>query len=207
MGRLIDVDKLLEETRRDRDYARKNGFLDMYYERQVLIDRIKAQPTAFDTEKIIEKLEERTSFLSDCTKYGNKDAEQQNKSYSTMMMYEVADLVDDLIEIVKQEAEQYEECYNDCGDCEAYNKEKHHCPKFCKVIKETVKEIEENRNKGKWEMTYKGKRKDVNTGLMISAYNCKCSVCGWETGNQGTRFSYCPNCGAKMDEVNKPKGE
>ena len=91
-------------------------------------------------EKIIEKLEERTSFLSDCTKYGNKDAEQQNKSYSTMMMYEVADLVDDLIEIVKQEAEKYEECYKDCGECEAYNKEKHHCPKFCKVIKETVKE-------------------------------------------------------------------
>ena len=48
------------------------------------------------------------------------------------------------IEIVKQEAEQYEECYKDCGDCEAYNKEKYHCPKFCKVIKETVKEIEEN---------------------------------------------------------------
>ena len=158
-------------------------------------------------EKIIEKLEERTSFLSDCTKYGNNNAEQQEKSYSTMMMYEVADFVDDLIEIVKQEAEQYEECYKDCGDCEAYNKEKHHCPKFCKVIKETVKEIEENHNKGKWEMTYKGKRKDVNTGLMISAYNCKCSVCGWETGNQGTRFSYCPNCGAKMDEVNKPNGE
>ena len=90
-------------------------------------------------EKIIEKLKERTSFLSDCMKYGNKDAEQQNKSYSTMMMYEVADLVDDLIEIVKQEAEKYEECYKDCGECEAYNKEKHHCPKFCKVIKETRK--------------------------------------------------------------------
>ena len=97
-------------------------------------------------EKIIEKLEERASFLSDCTKYGNKDAEQQNKSYSTMMMYEVADLVDDLIDIVKQEAEQYEECYKHCGECEAYDKEKHHCPKFCKVIKETVKEIEENHN-------------------------------------------------------------
>ena len=97
-------------------------------------------------EKIIEKLEERTSFLSDCTKYGNNNAEQQEKSYSTMIMYEVADLVDDLIEIVKQEAEQYEECYKDCGDCEAYNKEKHHCPKFCKVITEAVKEIEENHN-------------------------------------------------------------
>ena len=116
--------------------------------------------------------------------------------------------VKECMEIVKQEAEKYEECYKDCGDCEAYNKEKHHCPKFCKVIKETVKEIEENHNiKGKWEMTFKGMKKDVNTGLMISAYNCKCSVCGWETRSQGTRFNYCPNCGAKMDEVNKPKGE
>ena len=115
--------------------------------------------------------------------------------------------ISDAIEIVKHEFEQYEECYKDCGDCEAYNKEKHHCPKFCKVITEAVKEIEENHNKGKWEMTYKGKTKDVNTGLMISAYNCKCSVCGLETGNQGTRFSYCPNCGAKMDELNQPKGE
>ena len=72
-------------------------------------------------EKIIEKLEERTSFLSDCTKYGNKDAEQQNKSYSTMMMYEVADLVDDLIEIVKQEAEKYNGGWipcSGCADCE-----------------------------------------------------------------------------------------
>ena len=67
-------------------------------------------------EKIIEKLEERTSFLSDCTKYGNKDAEQQNKSYSTMMMYEVADLVDDLIEIVKQEAEQYNNGWIPCSE-------------------------------------------------------------------------------------------
>lgn len=67
-------------------------------------------------EKIIEKLEERTSFLSDCTKYGNKDAEQQNKSYSTMMMYEVSDLVDDLIEIVKQEAEKYNNGWIPCSE-------------------------------------------------------------------------------------------
>ena len=55
-------------------------------------------------------------------------------------------VVDDAIEIVKQEAEKYEECYKDCRDCEAYNKEKHHCPKFCKVIMEAVNEIEENHN-------------------------------------------------------------
>ena len=63
MGRLIDADKLLEETRRDRDYARKNGFLDMYYERQVLIDRIKAQPTVYDPEKVVEQLEELKSLV------------------------------------------------------------------------------------------------------------------------------------------------
>ena len=59
-------------------------------------------PTAYDIYKVVEELEERTDFLKDCTKYGNKNAEQQAESYSTMMMYEVADLVDDLIEIVKQ---------------------------------------------------------------------------------------------------------
>ena len=145
-------------------------------------------------KKIIEKLEELH--------------ERYINQYGAVGGNPMAFSVKECMEIVKQEAEKYEECYKDCGDCEAYNKEKHHCPKFCKVIKETVKEIEENHNiKGKWEMTYKGMRKDVNTGLMISVYNCKCSVCGWETGNQGTRFNYCPNCGAKMDEVNKTKGE
>ena len=58
-------------------------------------------PTAYDIYKVVEELEERTDFLKDCTKYGNKNAEQQAESYSTMMMYEVADLVDDLTEIVK----------------------------------------------------------------------------------------------------------
>lgn len=62
---------------------------------------IKEQPTAYDIDKVVEELKERTDFLKDCTKYGNKNAEQQAKSYKTMMMYEVADLVDDLIEIVK----------------------------------------------------------------------------------------------------------
>ena len=67
-----------------------------------IIDEIKEQPTAYDIDKVVEELEERTDFLKNCTKYGNKNARQQAESYSTMMMYEVADLVDDLIEIVKQ---------------------------------------------------------------------------------------------------------
>jgi len=30
-----------------------------------------------------------------------------------------------------------------CTDCNEYNQEKHYCPKFCDVIRETTKEIEE----------------------------------------------------------------
>ena len=84
MGRLIDADKLLEETRIDRDYARKNGFLDMYYERQVLIDRIEAQPTAYDPDKVVEQLE----------MYSNADEAEQ---VGTVPVVEL----NDAIEIVK----------------------------------------------------------------------------------------------------------
>ena len=83
-------------------------------------------------EKIIEKLEELH--------------ERYINQYGAVGGNPMAFSVKECMEIVKEEAEKYEECYNDCGDCEAYNKEKHHCPKFCKVIKETVKEIEENHN-------------------------------------------------------------
>ena len=62
---------------------------------------IDTQPTAYDPDRVLHQLEERTAFLKDCTKYGNKTAEQQSKSYDTMMMYEVKDLVDDLLDIVK----------------------------------------------------------------------------------------------------------
>ena len=90
-------------------------------------------------DKIIEKLEEEkmSYFLT----IANTGDEKLDCAYE-----QVGDALDKAIEIVKQEAAEYEECYKDCGDCEAYNKEKHHCPKFCKVIKETVKEIEDNHN-------------------------------------------------------------
>ena len=73
MGRLIDADKLLEETRRDRDYARKNGFLDMYYERQALIDRIESQPTAYEPEKVVEQLESLRNAEADYYYAGSND--------------------------------------------------------------------------------------------------------------------------------------
>lgn len=88
--RLIDADNLVFNGRQYNNSQMK-----------AILDFVDEQPNAYDPDKVVERLEERTAFLSDCTKYGNNDAEQQAKSYGTMMMYEVADLVEDLIEIVK----------------------------------------------------------------------------------------------------------
>lgn len=94
-------------------------------------------------EKIIEKQKELFQDLNviEVLSHVDFDSTIQNSLENFLKA-----ITNEAIEIVKQEAEQYEECYKDCGECEAYNKEKHHCPKFCKVIKETVKEIEENHN-------------------------------------------------------------
>ncbi len=70
-------------------------------ENLTLCELIDCHKTAYDLDKVLKQWKEKTEFLSDCKKYGNQTAEQQEKSYATMMMYEIADLIDDLIEIVK----------------------------------------------------------------------------------------------------------
>ena len=91
-------------------------------------------------EKIIEKLNCKKAYFKRFYECEGKSEHDADLNKSTQLAFE------DAIEIIKQEAEKYEECYKYCRDCEAYNKEKHHCPKFCKVITEAVKEIEENHN-------------------------------------------------------------
>lgn len=97
--RLIDADALLTKVRQIDFLTVPNSTKISACE---IMEIINKHSTAFDTEKVVEQLEEKTDFLKDCTKYGNKDAKQQEKSYSTMMMYEIADLVEDLIDIVKK---------------------------------------------------------------------------------------------------------
>lgn len=97
MGKLIYADKLKADLEKAISKNEDMDCLDFLRAASV----IDAQPTAYDPDKVVEQLESRTAFLKDCTKYGNKTADQQSKSYDTMMMYEVKDLVDDLLEIVK----------------------------------------------------------------------------------------------------------
>ena len=57
--RLIDADALVEGR----------------VENDPVVIAAKCTPTAYDPDKVVEQLEERTTFLKECTKYGNKDAE------------------------------------------------------------------------------------------------------------------------------------
>ena len=91
--RLIDAENLMTVTD-----IREEGTEITY----VPYSEIESAPTAYDLNKVVNQFEERTAFLNGCTKYDNETAEQQKKSYDTMMMYEVKDLVDDLLEIVKE---------------------------------------------------------------------------------------------------------
>ena len=89
-------------------------------------------------KKIIEKQEELFQDLNviEVLSHVDFDSTIQNSLENFLKA-----ITNEAIEIVKQEAEKYEEYYKDCGECEAYNKEKHHCPKFCKVIMEVVAKL------------------------------------------------------------------
>lgn len=75
--------------------------------------------------------------------------------------------VSDVEKIVKQAAAEYSECYKECTECEAYDKEKHYCPKFCHVIQETIKEIKENNNNG-WIPVESGKLPKQNEDVLAT---------------------------------------
>ena len=101
MRRLIDEDVLCESLIECIGWLREQDYETYCAVGDAIRFVTDQQPTAYDPDKVVQQLEERTAFLKDCTKYGNKTTEQQSKSYDTMMMYEVKDLVDDLLEIVK----------------------------------------------------------------------------------------------------------
>lgn len=119
--RLIDADALLQQV------SCEANFLPCGKEAtEIALEKwIKSQPTACDIDKVVKELEERTDFLKDCTKYGNKNAVQREESYSTIMMYEVADLVDDLIGIVKQGGVSDDACEWYCDDYGRYHTKCH----------------------------------------------------------------------------------
>lgn len=69
-----------------------------------------------------------------------------------------------------------------CQDCKEYDTEKHCCPRFNRVIRETVTEVRAEQKTGKWVNNRNG--------------TYECSECGCRHG----RSNFCPNCGARMGD-------
>ena len=83
-----------------------------------------------------------------------------------------------------------------CTDCKEYDKEKHSCPRWNRVIRETVEEMREPQN-GKW----------IYCEDMCGVDGYRCDKCGfhvpWDYTHKFIDFikeyHYCPSCGAKME--------
>lgn len=89
--------------------------------------------------------------------------------------------------------------HESCTDCPLYDKDRHRCPRFNKVIPETLREVisaQPERKKGKWIQTDE-LWTDMYTAEEQNIYECAC--CGEEViGKPDWRF--CPNCGCQMQK-------
>lgn len=72
---------------------------------EIMAEQIRAEVIEEIKELIKTKLVDNL-MLEDATKYGNKNAKQQANSYATVMKYEIADCVDDLLDDLEQLKEQ-----------------------------------------------------------------------------------------------------
>ena len=95
--RLIDADNIIGFG----EYIKINEDFEPYIMIDDLGKLIDEQQTYYDVNNIVAELKEITDFIKYCTKYDKKNANKQEKSYRTFL-YEFADLVDDLNEIVKE---------------------------------------------------------------------------------------------------------
>jgi len=87
-----------------------------------------------------------------------------------------------------------------CVDCKEYDKEKHFCPRWNRVIRQTLLDAQPEHKTGRWIPD------DSELGI-------KCNKCGKSFSdyvNAGTEYifleeipNFCPNCGAEMEGERK----
>lgn len=83
-----------------------------------------------------------------------------------------------------------------CTECRYYDKEKHHCPRFCRVIENTVAEITSGQERPTAHfiryINHNYSPFDNSPEYIMRCSNCGCAL------SEGA--FYCPTCGAKMEE-------
>lgn len=107
--------------------------------------------------------------------------------------------VDEIEQLPSVTPKPCEEENPNCTECRYYDKEKHHCPRFCRVIENTMAEITSGQERPTAHFI-----RYINHNYSpfdnSPEYIMRCSNCG---GALSEGAFYCPNCGAKMEEVDE----
>jgi hypothetical protein len=142
-----------------------------------------------DKEEMNEQMVFPETFEKFAKEYGFYDKEEVYTNGSHLIS---VFRVNQWLEHVKQLEQQ--PCYNPdewCHDCSEYNQDKHCCPRFNKVMRNTVEEIKEPKM-GHW---------IVEKGNYLGMKNGYCSNCKNYYTNDWNEMKYCPNCGSRMVEL------
>ena len=82
-----------------------------FQSRENMIEKTKAMNNDLISREQIRKMLNEAFGCENATKYGNKNAEQQALSYSTFMLYEIANIVEDCCDNAPTVSDRYDEGY------------------------------------------------------------------------------------------------
>ena len=88
------------------------GYMTAYDVTNSIIDEVEEQPTAYDIDKVVEELEERKALHERLVEYENKNGTVTEK----YQHIKAIDVLNDAIEIVKQETEKYNNGWIPCSE-------------------------------------------------------------------------------------------
>ena len=154
----------------------------------------KGEITEKERDRIIRALEQEP--CEDCISILNRIMEYTYGMLTTEkfgLQHLIKSMMDDLPSVTPQQP--CEEENPNCTECKYYDKEKHHCPRFCRVIENTMAEItsEQERPTAHFVRYINHNYSPFDNS---PEYIMRCSNCG---GALSEGAFYCPNCGAKME--------
>lgn len=174
-------------------YVNTVGVLDGYTDTQEVLRIVKRLPSAQPEPSEITD-EQAIMHLQSTGWMQNHDREMYESGLRERLADD-SDSYDALLPSAHPEP-QYDEW---CTDCKEYDHERHCCPRFNRVIHETLDDTQAERNTGKW---------------IIDGHHIRCDQCGMamcDTDREGDRIprGFCPSCGVRMDNISDAcmKGE
>lgn len=108
-SQLLEIKKYNENFKKT--FERRPGIVSTIKLKQLEKDNkaIKISIKSLDMwDKVVELINTKYGYILKATKYGNKNAEQQSFSYSNVLMYEVAAIIEDILDDIEEHKQEIE---------------------------------------------------------------------------------------------------